>query len=68
MTERVAIYCRLSEEDRDKEGGDSQSICNQQALLRQYAQSHGRKVVAELSDDDYAGPDRNRPAFRALIA
>lgn len=68
MTERVAIYCRLSEEDRDKEGADSQSICNQKALLRQYAQAHGWKVVAELSDDDYAGADRNRPAFRALIA
>lgn len=68
MTERVAIYCRLSEEDSDKQGADSQSICNQKALLRQYAQAHGWQVVAELSDDDYAGSDRNRPAFRELIA
>ena len=36
---KVAIYCRLSEEDRGKANptADSESICNQKALLCQYA-------------------------------
>lgn len=65
--ERVAIYCRLSEEDPDKNGRDSRSIENQKRLLRQYANAHGWQVVLELSDDDYAGADRNRPGFQKLI-
>ena len=36
---KVAIYCRLSEEDRNKqfETDDSNSIQNQKAMLLQYA-------------------------------
>ena len=67
MADRVAIYCRLSEEDRNKHGNDSRSIENQKRLLRQYADAHGWRVVLELADDDYAGADRNRPGFRKLI-
>lgn len=67
MAERVAIYCRLSEEDREKEGDNSQSIQNQRAMLRQYAQAHGWIVVAEWVDDDWAGTDRRRPGFRGLL-
>lgn len=67
MRERVAIYCRLSEEDRDKDGADSQSIQNQRALLRQYADERGWTVVAEWIDDDWAGADRRRPGFRQLL-
>ena len=38
-TSRVAIYCRLSEEDRNKqsETDDSNSIQNQKSMLLQYA-------------------------------
>lgn len=67
MHERTAIYCRLSEEDTIKEGGESQSIQNQKQLLRQYAARHGWDITAEFSDDDYAGADRSRPGFRALL-
>lgn len=67
MSERVAIYCRLSEEDREKEGPDSQSIQNQREMLRQYAADHHWEVVAEWIDDDWAGADRNRPGFRQLV-
>ena len=39
MNMKVAIYCRLSEEDRDKklETEDSNSIQNQKTMLLQYA-------------------------------
>ncbi len=67
MHERTAIYCRLSEEDQVKHGTESQSIQNQKQLLRQYAQVHGWTIVAEFCDDDYAGADRNRPAFCELL-
>lgn len=67
MRERVAIYCRLSEEDREKDGSDSQSIQNQREMLRQYAADRNWEVVAEWIDDDWAGADRNRPGFRQLL-
>jgi len=67
---KVAIYCRLSEEDRDKrnEENDSESIQNQKSMLIQYALDHGWDVCQIYSDDDYAGADRNRPAFNQLLA
>jgi DNA invertase Pin-like site-specific DNA recombinase len=67
---KAALYCRLSEEDRDKRraGDDSASIQNQKAMLRQYAAQQGWEIFQVYSDDDYAGADRNRPAFRQLLA
>ena len=40
---KVAIYCRLSEEDRNKqfETDDSGSIQNQKSMLLQYAMNRG---------------------------
>ena len=63
MGTRVAIYCRLSEEDRNKqfETDDSQSIQNQKSLLLSYALEHGWEVYKIYSDDDYTGSDRKRP-------
>ena len=67
---RAAIYCRLSEEDRNKqsEEDDSNSIQNQKAMLLQYAASQGWEVFRIYSDDDYTGSDRNRPEFKQLLA
>ena len=67
---KAALYCRLSEEDRDKAGvqDDSRSIQNQKSMLRQYALEHGWEVISIYSDDDYGGSDRNRPEFRRLIS
>lgn len=67
---KVAIYCRLSEEDRDKqfESDDSNSIKNQKAMLMQYALSQGWEVYNIYSDDDYTGSDRNRPEFKRLLS
>ena len=66
---KVAIYCRLSEEDRNKqtETDDSGSIQNQKAMLMQYAIEQGWELFRIYSDDDYAGADRRRPEFNRLL-
>lgn len=66
---KVAIYCRLSEEDRNKqfETDDSNSIQNQKAMLLQYAAEQGWEVYNIYSDDDYTGSDRRRPEFCRLL-
>ncbi len=67
---RAGIYCRLSEEDRDKQKkeDDSKSIQNQKSMLIQYALEQGWEIYQIYSDDDYAGADRKRPQFNALLA
>ncbi len=66
---KAALYCRLSEEDRNKQYAtdDSESIQNQKSMLTQYAGSHGWEIYDIYSDDDYAGADRRRPEFNRLI-
>lgn len=67
---KAAIYCRLSEEDRNKanETDDSNSIQNQKTMLLQYAVANGWDVYNIYSDDDYTGADRKRPEFQRLLA
>ena len=67
---RVAIYCRLSEEDKNKQfdSDDSSSIQNQKSMLLQYAMEQGWDIYNIYSDDDYAGADRKRPEFNRLLA
>lgn len=67
---KVAIYCRLSEEDRNKKNkdDDSESIQNQKTMLLQYAMDHDWEVIGIYSDDDYTGSDRRRPEFNRLLA
>ena len=69
MKEKVGIYCRLSDEDRNKrvKTDDSDSIANQKSMLLKYALSHNWEVINVYSDDDYSGTDINRPAFNRLI-
>ncbi|MBQ3195361.1 MAG: recombinase family protein [Clostridia bacterium] len=66
---KVAIYCRLSEEDRNKQlvTDDSNSIQNQKAMLVQYSLEQGWEIYCIYSDDDYAGADRRRPEFNRLL-
>lgn len=66
---RVAIYCRLSDEDRDKkkDTDDSDSIQNQKSILIKYALEQGWEIYNIYSDDDYAGADRKRPAWNELL-
>lgn len=67
--QKVAIYCRLSEEDKDKkcENIDSESIQNQKKMLCEYALEKGWEIYNIYSDDDYAGADRKRPQFNKLL-
>ncbi len=69
MNNLVAIYCRLSEEDRNKlfKTDDSGSIQNQKTMLLQYAMEQGWEIYDIYSDDDYTGADRRRPAFNRLL-
>lgn len=69
MAVLVAIYARLSEEDRVKinETDASQSIQNQISMLTSYAEANQWQIYKVYSDDDYTGADRNRPAFNALL-
>ena len=67
---KVGIYCRLSDEDKNKqtETDDSSSIQNQKSMLIQYALEQGWEIYRIYSDDDYAGADRNRPEFKKLLS
>ncbi len=66
---KAAIYCRLSEEDRNKlsKEDDSESIQNQKSMLIEYAVQKEWEIYNIYSDDDYTGSDRNRPAFNQLL-
>lgn len=69
MSRKVAIYCRLSEEDKNKQfaSDDSSSIKNQKSMLLQYAMEQGWELYNIYSDDDYTGADRRRPEFNRLL-
>ena len=66
---KVAIYCRLSEEDKNKRcvEDDSESIRNQKAMLCEYVYKHNWELYDIYSDEDYAGTDRERPQFKKLL-
>ncbi len=66
---KVAIYCRLSSEDRDKlsANNDSASIQNQKDMLIKHAIYNGWDIFGIYCDDDFSGADRNRPDFNRLI-
>ncbi len=66
---KVAIYCRLSDEDKNKKSykDDSESIQNQKNLLMKYAMEKGWDIYKIYSDDDYSGLDSNRPEFNDML-
>lgn len=69
MIEKVGVYCRLSDEDRDKinKTDDSNSIINQRSMCLKYANQNGWNVVDIYSDDDFSGAGTYRPDFERLI-
>ena len=69
MLEKVGVYCRLSDEDRDKlnKNDDSNSIINQRSMCLKYASQCGWNVVDIYSDDDFSGAGTYRPDFERLI-
>lgn len=66
---RVAIYARLSDEDKHKTSYTdySESIKNQIALATQYAQERSWIIAGVYCDDDWSGLDRDRPEFNRLL-
>ena len=72
---RVALYLRLSKEDLVKienktdEEIRSESIYNQERMLRDKAEKEGWEVVGVYIDEDYSGIDTyvSRPEFDRLI-
>lgn len=66
----AAIYCRLSDEDRNKSSKteDSESIQNQKKLLLEFARENKWDIYRIYSDDDYSGLDSERPEFNQLLS
>ena len=67
---KVAIYCRLSSEDKNKihKTDESESIQNQKTMLIRYATEQDWEIYGIYCDEDYAGSDRSRPEFNRLIS
>lgn len=68
--ERVALYIRLSKEDEDKQekGKDeSNSIKNQELMLKQFARRNNWIVVGVYKDEDRSGAGEYRPGFEKLL-
>jgi DNA invertase Pin-like site-specific DNA recombinase len=69
MLPKVAIYCHLSDEDRNKihASSESESIQNQKSILTAFALEHQWEIYKIYIDDDYSGSDRTRPEFNMLL-
>ena len=69
-TFRVAIYLRLSIEDKDKlnRTDDSESIKNQRHMLMEVVNSNtSYNLIGEYCDEDLSGAGTFRPEFERLI-
>ena len=62
----TALYCRLSRDDELQ--GDSNSIINQKAILKKYADDNGFSNTQFFVDDGYSGTNFDRPDWQRLIA
>ena len=66
MDYHVALYIRLSKEDENE--GPSQSVQNQESLLREFVQQHQLSVYDTYIDDGWSGTSFDRPAFQRMTA
>ena len=66
MDYHAALYIRLSKEDENE--GPSQSVQNQESLLREFVQQHRLSVYDTYVDDGWSGTNFDRPAFQRMIA
>jgi len=62
----AALYCRLSRDD--ELAGDSNSIVNQKAILKKYADDNGFHNTLFFVDDGFSGTNFERPDFQRMIA
>ena len=65
----VAIYVRLSDEDRNKRfrTDESESIQNQRSLLKGYCKEHDWNIYDIYCDENYSGTDFDRPDFQRML-
>ncbi len=66
MDYHAALYIRLSKEDESE--GPSQSVQNQESLLREFVQQHRLSVYDTYIDDGWSGTNFDRPDFQRMIA
>lgn len=66
---RVALYLRLSKEDRRKGSDISDSIINQESMLREYIVRHSdeMELVDIFKDDGATGGNFQREGFQAMM-
>ncbi|MBQ4570006.1 MAG: recombinase family protein [Ruminococcus sp.] len=66
---KVAIYVRLSKEDRDKQlpTDDSGSVLNQHMMLLEFVRKNNWELYKAYIDEDFSGSDRERPEFNEMI-
>lgn len=62
----TALYCRLSRDDELQ--GDSNSIKNQKAILKKYADDNDFRNTEFFVDDGVSGTTFDRPDFQRMIA
>ena len=65
MGYHAALYIRLSKEDESE--GPSQSVQNQESLLREFVQQHRLNVYDTYVDDGWSGTNFDRPDFQRMI-
>ena len=67
MTDKItALYCRLSQDDMLD--GESNSITNQKAILKKYAEDNGLPNPIFYVDDGVSGTTFERDGFKAMMA
>ena len=66
MDYHAALYIRLSKEDESE--GPSQSVQNQESLLREFVEQHRLSVYDTYVDDGWSGTNFDRPSFQRMIA
>ena len=67
MTDKItALYCRLSQDDMLQ--GESNSITNQKAILKKYAEDNGFRNPVFYVDDGVSGTTFERDGFKSMMA
>ncbi len=67
MTDKItALYCRLSQDDMLQ--GESNSITNQKAILKKYADNNSFTNTVYYVDDGVSGTTWERDVFKAMMS
>lgn len=65
---KAALYLRLSNQNLNEEIGESDSIVNQEALLRSHLKSYPEIEIRHIfKDDGWSGVNFNRPGFQKMM-